>query len=609
MTSPEYSDKKIEYIMNQKILGKTNEEIAESYNKRFGEDKTPNAIRKIFNKYKSAYELPEFDTNPEKIKKQKKKEVLNQFKDMVKENQYVPSKREVLEAGISESTIKTHFGSYEELEKEARDKHAGVFKSIIDENSFTDELYKEQVALVKKHKRVVVVTAVNGCDVHEAGLKSIESYCKRNNAALLVLPCSDPASNLYRKYNWNLDPRLPKDQVVFKNLKLNESIFLAGIKRSAKQIKPLQGLSRIAQSEGSFISASPKQDLEIVGSGPDDNSRIAMMTSGAITVPNYNTESYMSESSAFIANHDHVLGGIIVELVDKKKFHFRQFQIEPATGKFRDLNKEYTPDGSVKKIRADIVRFGDYHVDELDPRSDQMGKEVCEVLKPRFLLVEDAFNGNSVSHWDRGNPIKQAEKHDEGMLSLPDEGNRYAEALQKLLKYPVGMVVNIYGNHEDFLVRYLSDITAPYLREPQNTKLAVRLLNAILQDGTMPHEFMVRKVFGIDDKRLKFLKLDEHFAPNGIENGAHGHIGLNGHYNPTMDSIQKAYGACNVGHNHTPGIRNKVFRVGTFSILRPGFVKGPSTWMHTLLIEHENGSRQLINLVKDKWFLDDGILD
>lgn len=596
--------------MDHKVKGLTYAEIAEAYNDKFNDDKSADSIQKAFDRYKNEWELPEFEAHPEKVKKEKKKQILSKFTELVKEQNAVPSKSELAKAGVSEQVIKNHFGSFEDLEKEARDKDPKVFKPIIDENSFTDEKYEAQKKLVKKYKRFVITSPINLKDVDSKMLASIQTYCKENDALALFTPCNDPASNLKSKYKWNIDPQLPHLQVIFRDLKLNNSVFISGIKLQAKQVKPLTGLAKIAQKQqASMIVASPKQDLEIVGTGADANSKIALMSTGCITLPNYNTEHYAAQRTAYIADADHIMGGLIIEIADDNIFYFRQFQIEPATGKFRDLNKEYSPNG-VKKIRADIVRFGDYHVDELDPGADKMGREVCEIMKPRFLVIEDAFNGNSVSHWDRGNPVKQAHKHEHGLTSLPQEGERYAKALSKLLTLPIDMLVNVYGNHEDFLNRYLSDISAPYLREPQNTKLAVHLLDGMLQNpGTMPHEYMVRKVFGLESKKLRFLKLDEKFAPNGIENGAHGHIGLNGHYNPSLEGIQKAYGAANIGHNHTPGIRNNVYRVGTFSILRPEFVKGPSTWMHTLLIEHENGGRQLINLINGKWFLDDGILD
>lgn len=608
MANRSYTDKQIQFIMEAKVKGLTYLEIAGAYNDKFNDRKSADSIRKAFETYRNDYDLPEFETHPEKVKKEKKKQVLSKFTELVKAQKAVPTKAELMKAGVSDTAIKTHFGSFEDLEKEARDSNPKVFKPIIDENSFTDERFESQKKLVKKYKRFVITSPINGKEVDSKMLASIKTYCDANDALALFPPVNDPASNMKSKYKWNIDPRLPQLQVVFRDLKLNNSVFISGIKLQAKQIKPLTGLAKIAQKQGSMIVASPKQDLEIVGTGADVNSKIALMSTGSVTLPSYDSDHYAAQRTAYFADADHIMGGLIIEIVNDDIFYFRQFQVEPTTGKFRDLNKEYSPSG-IKKVRADIVRFGDYHVDELDPGADKMGREVCEIMKPRFLVIEDAFNGNSVSHWDRGNPVKQAQKHDEGLTSLPEEGRRYAEALSKLLTLPVDMVVNVYGNHEDFLARYLSDINAPYLREPQNTKIAVMLLNEMLQTGAMPHETLVRSVYGLTSKKLKFLKLDEKFAPNGIENGAHGHIGLNGHYNPSLEGIQKAYGAANVGHNHTPAIRNNVFRGGTFSILRPGFVKGPSTWMHSLIIEHENGGRQIINLIDGKWFLDDGILD
>ena len=73
------------------------------------------------------------------------------------------------------------------------------------------------------------------------------------------------------------------------------------------------------------------------------------MTTGAITLPRYFNISdklhspYMSERTADIANHDHVMGAIIVEVVDNKRYHFRQIQAD-ADGGFVDLAEFYDGD-------------------------------------------------------------------------------------------------------------------------------------------------------------------------------------------------------------------------------------------------------------------------
>ena len=139
---------------------------------------------------------------------------------------------------------------------------------------------------------------------------------------------------------------LINENIVIENTDLNSNIALYSIRLSAKQINPITGLGRIGQRNKSFIFASPKQSLEYV---PVGNNRLphALMSTGAITLPHYDTERYMSKRTAFIAENDHVLGAIIVELDDNDRYHFRQIEFN-KDGSFTDLGTRYYKDGKSK---------------------------------------------------------------------------------------------------------------------------------------------------------------------------------------------------------------------------------------------------------------------
>jgi len=115
----------------------------------------------------------------------------------------------------------------------------------------------------------------------------------------------------------------------------------------------------------------------------------------------------------------------------------------------------------------------------------------------------------------------------------------------------------------------------------------------------------MREEFGIGSTdKIKFLQdCDDSFVVNGIENGAHGDKGPNGTRSPGLMGLEKSYGACNTGHTHTAGILRSAFRVGTTSYLKVSYNKGPSSWTQTHLIQHPNGSRQLINCINGEFRL------
>lgn len=532
----------------------------------------------------------------EKTKKTIKKQVLDYIKKYHTIPRLVDLKKEY---GLLREHIIYYFNSYEEFLGLLRKENGDVFNSIIDSSLFSEENFSFLEKEVKKYDTFVITSAVTGCSVNKKALESVNTYCKYNNAKLLVLPCTDPASK--HSNNWALDSSLGKDSIVFKDLKLNENFFLSTIKLSAKHINPTTGLSRIGQRQGSFVYASPKQSLEYVATSLEKKIPRALMTTGAITNADYMTDKYMSERTSYIANEDHVLGAIIVEIENNEIFHFRQVQINEKTGEFYDLDKKYSPNGKVTQSKATLVQLGDYHVGETDPLAKQVAKDICDLVQPTYLTVEDFFNGHSVSHHDEGKCIVEAKKAKDGSDLLHNELNACARELDELSKWKVNQIVVKYGNHEDFLYRWLN--RGGYINQPQNHALGVKIASALLNDGFHnPFEYAMVELYKIKNPgKVKFLGMNDSFRVNDIENGAHGDLGPNGSRNPGLAGIEKSYGAANVGHTHSAGILRRVFRVGTTSFLKMSYNNGPSSWTQTHLIQHPDGSRQLINCINGKF--------
>lgn len=605
MSERSYTDKQIDFVINKRVEGYTYEEIAEDFNEKFNEDKSKDAIRYIFSKYKNEYDLPEMQQHPDKVHEKKKAEIMDNFLSFIESNGYVPTQRDLEDLGYTRNTIRHYYTNLDTLDQIAREEYPRVFKKIIDEYSFTQEMYNQLRDKVKDHKKFVITTAVTGCDVHEKGLDTIKNYCKRNKALHLILPCSDPANSWSRKNKWALDHRLPKESVVFRDLKLNNNVFLSTIKLSAKHINPLTGLSRIGQRHGSFIYASPKQALEYVATSVEKKVPRALMTTGAITKAQYDTSYYMSERTGYIADHDHVLGAVIVEIENDKIFYFRQIEIEEKTGAFIDLDKKYFADGRVEKSTADLVQLGDYHVGETDPLAKKVGKDLCALVKPKFLTLEDFFNGHSISHHDEGKCITQSKKSQQGLLFVDNELKECNQELNDISTWKVDEIIIKYGNHEDFLFRWLN--RAGYIDQPQNHKTGVHLADAMLNKGfNNPFEYAMKEMFKLNKSdKFRFLTVDDSFMVNGIENGAHGDKGPNGSRNPGLAGLEKCFGKCNVGHSHTAGILRGVYRVGTTSYLKVSYNTGPSSWTQTHLVQHPNGARQLVNCINGKFRLED----
>jgi hypothetical protein len=71
-----------------------------------------------------------------------------------------------------------------------------------------------------------------------------------------------------------------------------------------------------------------------------------------------------------------------------------------------------------------------------------------------------------------------------------------------------------------------------------------------------------------------------------------------------MEGLE-AYGPCNTGHNHSAAIFRDVVRVGTATYMQLSYNDGASAWTHTLNIQHQDRSRQLITVINGEWCLPD----
>lgn len=602
MSKRAYSKSQIQFIMNLKKRGKTYGEIAAAFAKKFGKKKSSASMEAMFRRHKNDYDIDGLKTHVEIKAEVMQKRLIEAFVSLVLQRKYVPIQAEFCSAtGFSPEQVKRYYKSFSGLEATAREDYPETFSNIIDETKFSDDSFKELREDIAKYNRFVITTAVTGCEPHEKGLAALQNYCSKNKAKLLILPCSDPAHTKERKYDFSLSHKLPSNSVVFRDLSLNSNIFLSTIKLSAKQINPLTGLKRLS-NQGSCILASPKQALEHTANSNKKDLPRALMTTGAITKPDYRTQLYMSDRTAYLADSDHKLGAIIVEIKDSKIFFYRRVQIDPKTGSFCDINKKYHSDGKVEKIKAELVQQPDWHVLSTDPKFREAAKQVVSLVKPKYMTLEDFFDGVSINPHEKNNIIQRAIKALKGELSLANELKACSDEINDILTWDAEELVFKYGNHEDFIKRWLNG--AEYKDDPINHYEGVCLAKALLE-GEMPFEHAMRKRYPINaQSKVRFLDVNDSFKVNGIENGIHGHLGAGGKRNPGMAGLE-AYGPSNSGHNHSAAILRESVRVGTATHAQLSYNDGASAWTQTLNIQHYDASRQLITVINGEWCLSD----
>lgn len=506
-----------------------------------------------------------------------------------------PTRVDLLNAGISRDQIRHHFGNLLGLRKAAKEANPELFSGVVNPNDpslNTESLSKK----IKKFKRFFITTAVNGQWVHEGFLKSINKFCKDQKALLLLLPSHDPAHNLDNEVEWHFDDKIADYDVVFDKLEFNSNVHISSIRVTAKQVSPTVGLSRFIQGEGSAIFGSPKQSLEYI---PVSNVKYphALISTGAITSPNYSSTRGNSLRSAFIAHHDHIIGGIIVEVQDDKIYHFRQVQAA-EDGSFCDLGKQYSAE-KITKVAPTAFVLGDYHAGQHDPSAVKAWEEVAKVTGAKTVVLHDMFNGQSINHHEQHNIIKRAQHSKENKLSLKRELEVTGEEFNRMLKAFKEVVV-VKSNHDEFLIRWLQE--AKFRDDPVNFQIGCDLANATV-DGIDPLIAGIVKYGKVRDfARITWLNRDEDYKIAGIELGAHGDKGPNGSRG-SKANLEKAYGKAVIGHSHTPGILRGIWQVGTTSLFDLDYNVGASSWLHCSCLVYENGQRQLINSIEGDWRL------
>lgn len=530
---------------------------------------------------------------------EKKHGIVRDFAELFQQLNRAPKMDELMELEHTKDSIKHHFSSLTKLEQIAREEYPDKFFDTAIADLLGEDAVKKLHKVIQSHKKFIITTAVTGCAVDEGFYASLKTYCKANKAALLVLVASDPAHN--KEHNrggyGTIDQNLAKETIVVEDTYLNSNFFISTIKLSAKQINPTTGLGDIGQREGSFVFASPKQSMTLESTSNEKLPHV-MMTTGAITQPNYVTDMYMSERTAYIADKHHVMGAVYVNILDDKNYGYTQIQMMSGDGSFVHLGKRYHPNGKTTNEAPEALVCGDWHSGETDPLVKVATEEMLGFFKPKKVILHDTFNGASINHHEEDNMIMKAVKFIHNMPSLEQEFVGLRDDLQWFCKQ-VPEVILVKSNHDEFLSgNYLK--YAKYARDPQNHYFSLDLAKAMME-GKDPVKFGVEKV-GLKATNIRWLQRDDDFKIAGIQLGAHGDIGASGSRG-NLKGMRKAYGLSVTGHSHTPGIWHGAYAVGTSSLLRLSYNRGPGSWMQTHCLVYADGSRQLINMIKGQWKL------
>lgn len=520
------------------------------------------------------------NTNDDVVARQKKM-LLNEYSMFVKNNKDIPK---AVNLGTTKAKIVKIFGSMDALDDQAREQFPKRFKDVADHKVWTKERAATVKKKVKEYKRFIVTTAVGGCPVDRKFYENLKLYCEKKEAKLLIL-VADQLDEI--------DPILKDESIVFQDMSINSNLHIDTIKILPKALDPTTGIDRIAAREGSFIFGSTKQRLVYLPTGiPGKRLPYANMTTGAITQPFYMSPRYYQKRTDKLAEIDHVMGAIIVEVEDRKHYHFRQIQAD-SEGRFVDLGIEY-PTG--KKMKSKISA-GDWHVGETDPKVANGIYNLAKRIECDSIILHDLFNGHSINHHEKNNSVTRALTYSKGMLNLKDELEQYVDEINNISKHFKHLEI-VRSNHDDFVDKYINDDA--YTKDPQNIRIAWELCIAHF-DGHNPLEWWTRNSGKLNDKsKVEWLSIGEERFFGDIKYSDHGHLGANGSRG-TLRGLEKTNAKAVYGHSHTAQIMRETWQNGTSTITNPPYVKGPTSWTQSSTIIYENGQRQLINFIDGEY--------
>lgn len=526
----------------------------------------------------------------------KKLKLLKAYATLAKSLGIYPTIAELNEAGVTRNTFRFYFGTHSQYRDQAKKAFPDLFKNVLDDSMFNNSVHDALQKEVRTIKRFVITTAIAGAPVHKGLLASIKTFCKERSAMLMIIPADYALQNISKELATDPDVR-----IVFKTLSLNSNICINPIKIDPKQVDPATGLDSFGQSE-TVIIGSPKQRRVPVATANGKFARVIQAT-GAITRPNYIPRDGIPKRRDTLAERHHRMGGVIVEIVDNKLYHFRHFEMA-KDGSFNDVAGtaefiNYSGEGTKPATVAAIVQ-GDSHVGETNKIVSDAVDEICRLSKPDYRVSHDFFNGASLSHHNMYNQIERAIMAKDNRISVEREIRITAAELVRIRELKTAKVhVIVESNHNMWIGQYLNK----GFFTDENRHISVKLQDLAMQ-GKHPLRAAMEDICGVKPGNdIRWLGANDEFRLAGVELAAHGHLGSNGRRNPGIKGMYNAFGKVFFGHVHHGEVFHDAMSVGTSTHLTLSYNSGASNWDNAQGILYADGTRQLINIIKGKWRL------
>jgi hypothetical protein len=450
----------------------------------------------------------------------------------------------------------------------------------------------------KSKKRFIITYAQNATKIHEKFFNNIKAYAEYIDADIHIIAgrYKNPTSVWSDKqetdewWDTNLVPYLDANR---HDIHKYVSI-LSDVKIQPTAVNPMTGMQGFS-GVNSCVFGSPRLQMEMI---PvlEGNIPKMMLTTGAVTLKNY-TDSKAGKKGEF----HHVFGFVVVEIKDNDTFFIRQVTADDKTGSFTDLchrveNSEVT---KIKTIEGIVL--GDLHCGHHDDLVITRTEKLLYHIKPKHVVLHDVFDGDSINHHTMKDPFIQYGKEVNGTNDLGSELDNMMRVLDKFKDFENVIIVR--SNHDDFLDRWLKN--EDWKKQPtfKNAPLYMELSSKLLKQHAK-YNNNVKGVIPelINEKYPKFITLgrSSSYKIKGYECGLHGDIASNGSRG-SVEGFRKLNTKLIMGHVHSPARKENVLAVGTSTKLRVGYNVGPSSWLQSHVIIHNDGRAQHINFINGEF--------
>jgi hypothetical protein len=465
------------------------------------------------------------------------------------------------------------------------------FAEKVEQVSEQYELAKQKV--FDSSKNIFFFTwAQNNTPVHKGLLREMEAYANFLDADIHIIagryknPTSLESSKK-RKFEESWSPEIRKYLDANRHNIHRYLSIMSDVKIQPTAVNPMSGMEGMSR-ENSCIFGSPKVQMNMIpvlfGQKPK-----MIMTTGAITKKNY-TDSKSGKKGEF----HHTFGFVIVEIKDDETFFTRQVTAK-SDGSFCDLFYK-VKDGKVSAINSSAaIVLGDYHAGDHDEKVIKKTLDLLNKIKPKNVVLHDVFDGKSINHHEMDDPFIQYQKEVEGKNSLKDEVDLMLNELERFKKYKV---VIVRSNHDDFVDRWLKKTDWRKASTPKNSLEYMNYSAAILRgdakNGVIP--WIIKQRF----PEFVTLNRTDSYIVNHWELANHGDLGTNGSRG-NVDQYRKFNTKVVIGHSHSPARKDNVLQVGTSTKLRLNYNVGPSSWLNSHVIIHENSKAQHIHFIEGEY--------